>query len=62
MNSRLFLFGATNGTRTRDIRHHKPALYQLSYSRHTILANLLPAITANSIQVYYSPGVKKFAL
>jgi ribosome-associated protein len=23
--------GVTNGTRTRDIRHHKPTLYQLSY-------------------------------
>jgi hypothetical protein len=24
----------TNGTRTRDVRHHKPALYQLSYGHH----------------------------
>jgi hypothetical protein len=23
-----------DGTRTRDIRHHKPALYQLSYAHH----------------------------
>ena len=26
--------GAENGARTRDIRHHKPTLYQLSYFRH----------------------------
>lgn len=26
--------GVSNGTRTRDIRHHKPALYQLSYTHH----------------------------
>lgn len=26
--------GATDGTRTRGIRHHKPALYRLSYGRH----------------------------
>jgi hypothetical protein len=24
--------GVSNGTRTRDIRHHKAALYQLSYT------------------------------
>ena len=23
-----------DGTRTRDFRHHKPALYQLSYAHH----------------------------
>lgn len=28
------LFGATNGTRTRDIQDHNLALYQLSYGRH----------------------------
>src|SRR5690606_26972693 len=32
--------GAIDGTRTRDIRHHKPALYQLSYDRHTLLTQL----------------------
>lgn len=26
--------GATDGVRTRDIQHHKLALYQLSYGRH----------------------------
>jgi len=26
--------GVSNGTRTRDIRHHKAALYQLSYTHH----------------------------
>src|SRR5690554_3295798 len=26
--------GVNDGTRTRDIRHHKPALYQLSYAHH----------------------------
>ena len=26
--------GAIDGVRTRDLRHHKPALYQLSYERH----------------------------
>ena len=26
--------GARDGDRTRDNRYHKPALYQLSYSRH----------------------------
>lgn len=29
-----FVGGVSNGTRTRDIRHHKPALYQLSYTHH----------------------------
>ena len=28
--------GATDGARTRDIRYHKPALYQLSYGRHPL--------------------------
>jgi hypothetical protein len=28
----------TNGTRTRDVRHHKPALYQLSYGHHLCTA------------------------
>lgn len=27
--------GANDGARTRDHRYHKPALYQLSYIRHT---------------------------
>ena len=27
--------GANDGDRTRDNRYHKPALYQLSYVRHT---------------------------
>lgn len=26
--------GAIDGVRTRDLRHHKPALYLLSYERH----------------------------
>ena len=29
-----FTTGVSNGTRTRDIRHHKAALYQLSYTHH----------------------------
>jgi hypothetical protein len=29
-----FHSGVNDGTRTRDIRHHKPALYQLSYAHH----------------------------
>ena len=37
--------GARDGDRTRDNRYHKPALYQLSYSRHKMarLAGLEPA-------------------
>ena len=31
---RAFFQRVSNGTRTRDIRHHKPALYQLSYTHH----------------------------
>lgn len=27
--------GANDGDRTRDNRYHKPALYQLSYVRHS---------------------------
>src|SRR5690554_5310131 len=27
-------FGVNDGARTRDIRLHKPALYQLSYAHH----------------------------
>ena len=27
-------FGVSNGARTRDIGHHKAALYQLSYTHH----------------------------
>jgi len=26
--------GVSDGTRTRDHRHHKPVLYQLSYAHH----------------------------
>ena len=26
--------GVNDGARTRDFRHHKPALYQLSYAHH----------------------------
>ena len=32
--------GANDGGRTRDNRYHKPALYQLSYIRHTALLGL----------------------
>ena len=28
------LLGVSNGARTRDIGHHKAALYQLSYTHH----------------------------
>lgn len=28
------LFGVSDGTRTRDIRDHNAALYQLSYTHH----------------------------
>ena len=28
--------GVKDGARTRDIRHHKPALYQLSYRHHEL--------------------------
>ncbi len=27
-------YGVDNGTRTHDDRHHKPGLYQLSYTHH----------------------------
>lgn len=37
-------FWVTDGTRTRDNRHHKPGLYQLSYSHH--VWRLLRADTA----------------
>ena len=30
----LKIIGVADGTRTRDNRHHKPGLYQLSYSHH----------------------------
>ena len=32
--------GANDGARTRDNRYHKPALYQLSYIRHTASAHV----------------------
>ncbi|GBR04943.1 hypothetical protein AA0323_0882 [Asaia siamensis NRIC 0323] len=32
--------GANDGTRTRDHRYHKPALYQLSYIRHTAMPDV----------------------
>ena len=28
--------GVSDGTRTRDHRHHKPGLYQLSYAHHDL--------------------------
>jgi hypothetical protein len=43
-----------DGTRTRDIRHHKPALYQLSYAHHAsgvatgppeVYRNLQPSVS-----------------
>ncbi|GAN65530.1 hypothetical protein Abor_010_093 [Acetobacter orientalis] len=33
--------GANDGDRTRDNRYHKPALYQLSYVRHTARGRLV---------------------
>ena len=36
-----FEFGVTNGARTRDIRNHNPALYQLSYGHHATRAKAL---------------------
>ena len=40
-----------DGTRTRDDRHHKPGLYQLSYAHHyfLIISRLKPLL-----QVFYS--------
>ena len=32
--------GANDGDRTRDNRYHKPALYRLSYIRHTAMRSL----------------------
>lgn len=32
--------GANDGDRTRDNRYHKPALYRLSYVRHTVSCHL----------------------
>lgn len=31
--------GVSNGARTRDIRHHKATLYQLSYTHHGALTS-----------------------
>ena len=33
-NAGALLHGVSDGTRTRDHRHHKPVLYQLSYAHH----------------------------
>ncbi|GAL98312.1 hypothetical protein AA0312_0133 [Acetobacter tropicalis NRIC 0312] len=35
-----YIAGANDGDRTRDNRYHKPALYQLSYVRHTARGRL----------------------
>ena len=32
------LLRANSGARTRDNRHHKPVLFQLSYARHALHA------------------------
>ena len=37
-----------DGTRTRDFRHHKPALYRLSYAHHALL--LPPSDRKSSVQ------------
>ena len=35
-----YQYGVSDGARTRDIRRHKPMLYQLSYTHHIKHANL----------------------
>ena len=35
-NATLGGYGVPNGARTRDIRNHNPALYQLSYGHHKV--------------------------
>ncbi len=40
-----------DGTRTRDIRHHKPALYQLSYAHH------VPDVAIGPPEVYPVEGL-----
>lgn len=42
--------GVNDGARTRDIRLHKPALYQLSYAHHV----LSTFSRAQRDQVYYN--------
>ena len=34
VESQAAYYGVPNGVRTRDIRNHNPALYQLSYGHH----------------------------
>ena len=41
-----------DGARTRDIRLHKPALYQLSYAHH------VPSKPGNESPSYYSRATK----
>lgn len=54
--------GATDGTRTRGIRHHKPALYRLSYGRHPeerdlpAAESLDPVLNASDDVVGFEPG------
>jgi hypothetical protein len=46
------LTGVSNGTRTRDIRHHKAALYQLSYTHHQA-----PVSARGRRTLYWLPAV-----
>jgi ribosome-associated protein len=46
--------GVTNGTRTRDIRHHKPTLYQLSYDHQGTLT--LAFLIASAHQFSWHAG------
>lgn len=76
IKTKLLLFfnlkksGVGNGTRTHDDRHHKPGLYQLSYTHHKSMANHLMARLAGlepatyglegccSIQLSYRRNIK----
>lgn len=54
---RVYLDGVNDGTRTRDIRHHKPALYQLSYAHHVHLTQISPGEKATR-RLYYNLEAK----
>ena len=46
-----------DGDRTRDIRCHRPTLYQLSYSHHSGASLTRHAAALNSHRVSPQPGV-----
>ena len=52
----FLLHGVDDGARTRDPRHHKPVLYQLSYAHHESLSTKVKATTG-----FYSRRGAQFA-